>query len=333
MNREQVTFNYWKNHVKPRLDTRPKDFDFYTEPSWIDFQKFVADMGLKPEGHSKLVCKKGENSYTPTTCQWKVYSYHYEKPKAEEKLLKQGLTKGGLSSRHPLFSTWHAMWRRCTNPNDRSYKWYKDRVPSDDWRNFANFVRDMGEKPDGAYSLDRIDNTKHYCKENCRWATSKTQGRNKSNTILIDLDGKLTSMADVAEIAGLSHATLYYRMRSGYPEGELINPSTELLSQNKEKGLKKLKENLRTANEKRFLYYTIDGKTQSIKAWAAEYHFSSDGIRRVRLAGGDVLAALKAKVEAAKKKFPTTLDTLKSTQLPEIKSNPDTIHNSVLTLS
>lgn len=33
------------------------------------------------------------------------------------------------------------------------------------------------------------------------------------------------------------------------------------------------------------------------------------------------------------KKFPTTLDTLKSTQLPEIKSNPDTIHNSVLTLS
>jgi len=43
---------------------------------------------------------------------------------------------------------------------------------------FENFLVDMGERPDGA-TLDRVDNQRGYFPENCRWADSKTQSRNR----------------------------------------------------------------------------------------------------------------------------------------------------------
>jgi len=49
---------------------------------------------------------------------------------------------------------------RCYSENFPPYKYYgaKGVIVCDRWLdNFFNFVEDMGEKPDGAYSLDRID--------------------------------------------------------------------------------------------------------------------------------------------------------------------------------
>ena len=48
---------------------------------------------------------------------------------------------------------------------------------SEEWKLFENFLRDMGEVPEGK-SLDRINANKPYSKENCRWATRTEQSRN-----------------------------------------------------------------------------------------------------------------------------------------------------------
>lgn len=51
-----------------------------------------------------------------------------------------------------------------------------------DNQGFKNFLEDMGECPDGM-TLDRIDNTKGYSPDNCRWAGWHTQNANRSNNV------------------------------------------------------------------------------------------------------------------------------------------------------
>jgi hypothetical protein len=71
------------------------------------------------------------------------------------------------------------MMERCYNPNKDNYPSYGGRgiKVCDDWKNIENFIRDVGERPEG-HTLDRINVNWHYCKENCRWADKNVQNLN-----------------------------------------------------------------------------------------------------------------------------------------------------------
>ena len=84
------------------------------------------------------------------------------------------------------YSTWEGVIQRCTNPKNEAYKNYGGRSITicESWKTFENFYKDMGDKPEG-FTLERKDNSKGYCAENCVWATRSDQNRNKrpySNT-------------------------------------------------------------------------------------------------------------------------------------------------------
>lgn len=78
-----------------------------------------------------------------------------------------------------IYNIWKAMRQRCMNPNCKDYEHYGARgiYICERWNTFTNFYEDMGDKPEGL-SLDRIDNSGPYSKENCKWSTQKEQVAN-----------------------------------------------------------------------------------------------------------------------------------------------------------
>ena len=90
----------------------------------------------------------------------------------------------GMSSKTELsaeYSAWNNMKNRCYRKSDKRYMDYGGRGISvcRSWVNsFSNFLKDVGPRPTGKHSLDRIDNNAGYSKSNCRWATKSEQSKN-----------------------------------------------------------------------------------------------------------------------------------------------------------
>lgn len=72
----------------------------------------------------------------------------------------------------PTYISWVKMKDRCHNPNHKYYHYYggKGIYVCDEWKtDFESFLKDMGERPGIDYSIDRIDPSQPYTKDNCRW--------------------------------------------------------------------------------------------------------------------------------------------------------------------
>ncbi len=71
------------------------------------------------------------------------------------------------------------MFDRCYCKTDQRYMDYGGRgiKVSDQWKDFRNFLLDMGVKPKGM-SLERINVNGNYEPENCKWATAHEQRMN-----------------------------------------------------------------------------------------------------------------------------------------------------------
>lgn len=92
---------------------------------------------------------------------------------------KLSRSKEYVKREHPSYGSWYAMIRRCTSSKHDHWHNYGGRgiTVCEEWLDFDKFVKDMGVRPEGK-TIDRIDNDKGYCKDNCRWATPKEQRAN-----------------------------------------------------------------------------------------------------------------------------------------------------------
>jgi len=130
-------------------------------------------------------------------------------------LNKENIYKHGYTNTD-IHNIWKEMIQRCTNSNHKSYKNYGGRgiCICKAWLKFENFLKDMGEKPDGL-TLDRIDNNGDYCKENCRWATRQQQNTNYRRNRMITINNQTKCITEWCDIFGLNRQTVYGRLRRG----------------------------------------------------------------------------------------------------------------------
>lgn len=113
-----------------------------------------------------------------------------------------------------LFHSWVHMKQRCTNPNNRAFKYYGARGISvcDEWKNSFQAFHDWAMSHGYAdnLTLDRIDVNGNYCPENCRWITIQEQQRNKRDNVRVAFDGRVKTVAEWAEEFNC-HSSAVYR--------------------------------------------------------------------------------------------------------------------------
>lgn len=136
---------------------------------------------------------------------------------------RERTTKHGMEA-SPTYNAWAAMLSRCRNPKNKWFHRYGGRGirVSDRWQDFRNFLADMGEKPAGM-SLDRWpDNDGGYELANCRWASTTEQIRNRNVTLLVEFEGRMIPVAELAERHGLSRRLVASRLARGLSVEEAV---------------------------------------------------------------------------------------------------------------
>ena len=124
--------------------------------------------------------------------------------------LKHGHSKDGKSK---TYKAWKNMLQRCRYEKDKYYEIYGGRgiKVCDRWKEFVNFLEDMGERPEGK-TIDRIDGDGNYEPSNCKWSTLKEQNNNRSNNVYLEYNGKRQTIAQWSTELGIRYCTLYGRI-------------------------------------------------------------------------------------------------------------------------
>jgi hypothetical protein len=118
--------------------------------------------------------------------------------------------------------------QRCTNPKAANYISYGGAGITfcERWMSFAAFFEDMGHPPTPKHTLDRIDNSKGYNPENCRWADVDTQQNNRGNVRKITAFGETLSVTQWARRTGMTKDMVAHRVyvMGMSPEEALTKP-------------------------------------------------------------------------------------------------------------
>lgn len=127
-----------------------------------------------------------------------------------------------------LYITYNNMKKRCYDINSDHYKWYGEegKTICEEWIgkngfiNFSKWAFSNGYSED--LTIDRIDNTKGYSPDNCRWVTMKQNCRNKRNNHLITIDGETKTLVEWCEQYNISETVVRSRIRIGWDDVKSI---------------------------------------------------------------------------------------------------------------
>ena len=78
------------------------------------------------------------------------------------------------------YVSWGGMINRSAHPSQKGFESLQDKgvIVCDAWLTFDGFYADMGEKPEAAMVLTRLDPDGDFCPSNCLWAENGVNQHN-----------------------------------------------------------------------------------------------------------------------------------------------------------
>jgi hypothetical protein len=136
-----------------------------------------------------------------------------------------GYSRSKVFEKALLFERYCSAKKRCIR-----IKKYRDTGIKFLWKDFISFRDDMEKsflkqlKKYGQRNtvLDRIDNTKGYYKENCRWITFADSNRNRTNSNILEYKGKKYYTSELAAKFNIPIMTVYKRLEKGWSVKEVV---------------------------------------------------------------------------------------------------------------
>lgn len=194
---------------------------------WHDrdnFRKWAYENGYVKGLRLNRIDSKG--NYTPDNC---VFGEcNKKKPNGEaqyhkmvRKHRKEMKKFSGVPDKYchlRIYRIYVGMHSRCENENCDHYKDYGGRGISvcSQWSGNDGFFYFYKWSIENGYSnelsIDRIDNDKGYCPENCRWASVDVQINNRRTSRKFEYLGKVLSIKEIAEQNNVSYGKLYSRI-------------------------------------------------------------------------------------------------------------------------
>jgi len=119
-----------------------------------------------------------------------------------------------------LYHVWESMRRRCNCNSDGAFKYYggKGIKICDEWNDFEAFEKwayENGYDPNAKSfkcTIDRIDNSKGYSPENCRWVDSIVQANNHTTNVKVSYNGETKTIAEWSKLLGWNYRIVYDRI-------------------------------------------------------------------------------------------------------------------------
>lgn len=125
----------------------------------------------------------------------------------------------GMKERMRINRIWNGMKERCYQEKSISYKNYGAKGISicDEWLDFEKFLKWSLENGYAeGLSIDRLDGSKDYSPDNCRWATQYEQSNNRCNNHLLTYNGQTLTMRQWSDITGIEWYTINNRIKRGW---------------------------------------------------------------------------------------------------------------------
>jgi hypothetical protein len=118
-----------------------------------------------------------------------------------------------------LYNIWQGMRSRCNSETNPAYPKYGGRGIKvyenwlNDFQNFYDWAMENSYQEN--LSIERLNNDGNYEPSNCKWATSKEQNNNKSNNVVIEIDGEKKNLIEWSKSTGVHRSTIYRRLKRG----------------------------------------------------------------------------------------------------------------------